>query len=547
MQSNKFTQAKAEINTLIKLSYKILSCHENLFLIELLEDQQRFIVDLDHKTIHNTRTLDSGIDFDGTGHTKDEETVVQLKVQKYSKDLLHDRIMSILNLPSRSGWSIVDSVGKLYLIHYTDTADMTLVGHIRGILVDVEEGRIIASSYGHTPSAKLNQLSFTDNKMTIVDDDQQEHEFEESRTVIKPIYEGVIMRVIYYEGQCYRLTHKKIRPLKSRWGNLPFFTQMYKAAGGPQDHELFDLTKTSSPYCYVFLVVHPKLLMASREQIKDPYVVLLTVKKLWSSEDESVEQEKFFTNEQYTPKSFTLNQANQHLAFGYYPPSTEVKDIRQTAGESVIIYKLDEHDNVVDIVKVNSSAYDYRFKLRGSDPNPYHRFYDLVSHSYNTIFDYVSYTEYKQKFVLFDNYTENDLNAAYNHYGFLLYLGEADIPMHERKNRQYILKNIWLNYVLFLPFSLQKEAITYLDRFQKDRNSVVTWLQAYNTEHHFVDSNDITERGKNIIMSARYTAKDLCIQQPHKNYHQTVNDVIRNFVYKEYGSSLYALVKNMKK
>jgi hypothetical protein len=559
MQTNKYVEAQNNIKQIVNVQFKILSFKNNeLYLIEV-EDGQRYVVNLTNKTIHATKSLDSGIDFEGTNFVLEKEIKnIELKPDFYIKDALMNRIMEILNLTSRSGWSIVDSVGKLHLIHYTDDANMAEVGHLRGVLVDVEHGRVICSSYGYTPTVKSNHLEFLNGEMVLQDDLGQEHLFEESTTVIKRIHEGVIMRVIYYEGETFRLTHKKIRPLKSRYGNYPFFTKMYKAAGGPTDDQLFDLSKQSSPWCYVFLVVHPQLLMATRQYVKSPYVVLLSVTKLWESDDENVEQDQKYNvleNDINTvveepfvhkPKPLTIESANNHLVNGYYPPCDQINDIRQTAGEAVIMYKLNGEGKVIDIVKVNSSAYDYRFRLRGNDPNPYHRFFDLVPHSYHIIKDYVDYSEYREKFILFDNYIEADLLGIYGHLGFILYLSESEIPFDQRSNRQYILKNIWLNYVLSLPFSFQKEAITYLDRFIKDRFGVINWLQVYHSENQFIDGSIITERGKNIILSARNTAKDICKQQPQKRYHDTVKEVIRNFVLKEYGTSLYSLVKQWK-
>lgn len=543
-----YTEIKSEINQIIpNINYKILSVKNEYYLIEV-DDGQRYIIN--NKNIHTTKTLDSGIDFEGTGHVLGD-VINEIVLKEYDNNV-HEKIMKILNLQPE-GWSIVDSVGNLHLVHYNDNADMTLVGHLRGVLVDVAEMKILASSYGYTPTIKMNNLNYVDGKMTIIDEDQQSHTFEEGYTMIKPVYEGVILRVIYYKGQTYRLTHKKIRPLKSRWGNNPFFTKMYNEGGGPKDHELFDLSKESSSWCYVFLVVHPKLLMATRQCVNSPYVVLLSAKQMWHDSDEqhyNIQENTFLSHVDiplvHYPKPISIEEANTHLLYGYYPPCNSIQDFRQYAGESVIIYKLDENQNVIDIVKVNSVAYDYRFKLRGNDPNPYHRFFDLVPHSYHLLFDHVRYTEYKEKFILLDNYYETDLNAIYNYIGIILYLHESEMPLEQRNNREYILKNIWLNYVLALPFSFQKEAITYMERFFKDRMSVVTWLQS-NSFNHNIDVNVVSKRGKDLILSAKYTANDICKQKPGRNYNQTVHEVIRNFVYKEYGSSLYALVKQMKK
>lgn len=559
----KHTETKNKIMELVHVPFKIISVKNDvqLYLIEV-EDGQLLVVNLIDNTIHTTKSLDSGIDFEGTRFVLDQEIKqVTLYQNPYNRDQLMDKVMKILNLTTTSGWSIVDSRGKLHLVHYTENANMREVGHLRGVLVDVEKERIIASSFGYTPTANANELVFNNDEMTLTDEMGEEHVFNTNDTIIKKFSEGTILRVIYYEGQVYTITHKKIRPMKSRYGNSPYFTKIYRAGGGPSDDELFDLTKESSPYCYVFLVIDPTLLIASRQHVKSPYVAFLTINKMWSlkdGEEENVEQVQKYDIEPndvgavidepmiHKPKMLSVEEANAHLQHGYYPPCAQITDLRQAAGEAVILYKINEDGEVIDIVKVNSVGYDYRFRLRGNDPNPYHRFYDLVPHSYHLLNDYVNYTEYKQKFIVFDNYGKDDLLGISNHVGFILYLQESEMPLEERKNRQYILKNIWLNFVLSLPFSFQAEAIKFLDQFHADRYGVINWLQDYQSHNNFVDDKVVSERGKNIIISARYTAKDICKQQPQKKYHVTVNEVIRNFILKEYGSSLFTLVKKWK-
>jgi len=560
----KFIEAKNQVNNIVNVPFKILSVRyqDELCLIEV-EDGHHYVVNLQEKAIYSTKTLDTGVDFEGTNYVlKEKLEKIELKNYQYKRDVLMQKIMTILKINTTSGWTIVDSYGNLHLVHYTENANMAEVGHLRGILVDVEKERVLTFSFGYTPTVKADCLVYENDEMVLYDDLGQEHVFNPENTIIKKYSEGSILGIIKYDGQVLKITHKKIRPLKSRWGNSPYFTKIYKMAGGPTDSELFDDTMDYSPYCYVFLVVHSELLMASRQDVKSPYVVLLSINKMWSPEenDENVEQEQQYDIEPndvgqsvtepfvHKPKMLTLDEANNHLKHGFYPPCPEmIKDLRQTAGEAVILYKINDLGQVIDIVKVVSTGYDYRFKLRGTnEPNPYHRFYDLVPHSYHVLNDYVNYTEFKEKFIVFGNYSKEDLLGIHNHVGLILYLQEDEIPIEERKNRQYILKNIWLNYVLALPISMQKEAIEYLDKFNADRYGVMCWLQNYQYHNQYIDAKVVSERGLNIIIPARHTAGDICRQNPNKEYDDEVNQVIRNFILKEYGSSLYTLVKKWK-
>ena len=567
----KFLETKSEVAQIIGNNFKIISQNKehNYVLVEL-EDGTRIVVNLTTKKFYSTRTLDSGIQFESTGHVIGKELnledLTKLYQPKYTKHGLTLRIMDILQLNSEVGWSVVDSYKNLHLIHYNDDADMSLVGHLRGVVVDVTHGLIVCSSFGYTPTICTNELVVNhEGNIVLHDNNNITHTFGKE-TMIKRCYDGgVVLRVIYYavdgeEAQTFRITHKKIRPMKSRFGNSIFFTQMYKDAGGPLDSQLFDLTKKYSPMCYVFLVVHPKLLMATRQNVLKPYVVLLSINQLWVPSNgpfllEEVELECQYSFEMspyisgemnqafvHFPEALSLEAANKHLLYGYYDEAPNV-DIRQLPSESLIIYKFFE-GKVIDIVKVNSVAYDYRFGIRNNDPAIYHQFYNLVNHSYTSLNYYTNYVEFKQKFMLFEHYTKEDLIEMINKDGKILYLNHGDIV--DRKDRASILEMIWLNYVLCLPFNMQLEACSFLEKFNVEREQVTRWLQAYESSHPHLDKNDISDRGVGLITSARTTATSLINTKKATKYDDTIRLVIANFIKKEFGTSLYALVKKMK-
>ncbi len=577
-----FLEMKSQVALIIGNNgnnFKIISQNKennHLVLVEL-QDLRRIIVDLTESTFHSTKTLDAGIQFEGTGHVLGKQlTLKDLTpfVPKYTGYNLTLRIMQILNLTSEVGWEISDSLGNLYKIHYKDDADMTLVGHLRGVVVDVDVGITVASSFGYTPTVCTNELVPNNGEIKLVDDYGITHTFG-SETMIKRTHDGMIFQVIYYnafgalgEPEVFRMTHKKIRPIKSRWGNSPFFTQMYKEAEGPLDYEMFDLSKKCSPMCFVFLVVHPKLLMATRQKVNSPYVVLLSINQMWLPnaspfKEGDVELEckySFVTspkisaemNEPFVhfPEALSLQQANKHLLTGYYDNVPDM-DLRQLPGESLIMYKFKD-GKVVDIVKVNSLAYQYRFNLRNNDPSTYHQFYDLVNHSYQSLSYHTNYVEFKKKFMLFNNYTKQNLLDAIERDGKILHLHESEMNLENRKDRSKILEIIWINYVHALPFNMQLEAMSFLEKFIIERDQVTRWLQNYET-NQYLDKNHITDRGVSLISSARNTATSLVNKarpvdqiEYQKLYDETIKTVIKNFTHNEYGASLYGLVKKMK-
>src|SRR5437868_4393987 len=242
-------QVQTSVKSIIGCDCRVLSVKGDDVLVQL-DDGQQLIVDLNDKKINVAKAVDAGIQFDGTGYKKDKqvETVVLQQSEYDDKQKRLYRIMSILNLTSLAGWQEIDRLGDLSLVHYNEDADMSQVGHLRGVCVDTKHGVVVASSFGYTPTVKSNLIDVT-NDHVVLQDAEQQYAFPREEVVMKRAYEGVIMRVIHYRGEMLRLTHKRIRPLKSRWGNSPFFTNMYQEAGCRTDDNLFNVEKQYSPWC----------------------------------------------------------------------------------------------------------------------------------------------------------------------------------------------------------------------------------------------------------------------------------------------------------
>src|SRR5437763_8501385 len=192
----------------------------------------------------------------------------------YKGDALTRRVCDILGCKDIQSWSIIDTFEDLALVHYEEDSDMTTYGHLRGILVDIETGAIIADSFGYTPTALANKIEDNDGIISIKDKDDVNHIFSGDYH-IKRIFEGVVIRVIWYKSKLYRITHKKINPVRSRWGSSKPFISMYEEAGGPSAEQLFDTSKPYSSTCYHFLVVSPELLVGSRQKVSCPYIVCI--------------------------------------------------------------------------------------------------------------------------------------------------------------------------------------------------------------------------------------------------------------------------------
>jgi hypothetical protein len=348
--------------------------------------------------------------------------------------------------------------------------------------------------------------------------------------------------------------------MKSRWGNSDFFPTIFTKGGGPKDVELFDMSKNYSPWCYVFMVVDPKLLVASKQIVKSPYVVFLSHHNMYHNTPYPIEETETQLNAKFVvtdglgqivdraaiivPPVFTLEQANYHLAFGYYK-NFGSQDIRTEFGEAVMLFKYDENGNTTDMVKVNGLSYDYRVSLRGNDPNAYHQFFTLISHSYKSLSYYPDWVAFTEKFIVYENYDKESLKLVCQDGVMKLKLGT--MSEEQKKDRSYLLRMIWLNYVVALPVGLQVDALEYYDQLIEERTKLVTWLQS---KIHV--NEKLSPRATNIIASANQRAKSFMRTKQCKpeeydtTFNQSVKDSVRYFIDNEYGISLYSLIKSMK-
>lgn len=560
------------VNGVCQEKWKIVSYkkEEELYLIELEKsgDARRYIVDIKAGKVFETITRDDGqVTFEGTTHTMEKEVKeIQALEQKYTGFQLRDRICEILKCP-QDGWTIVDQVDNLCLIHYNDDANMDLVGHLRGTLVDIDAGVKVAESSGYTPNVKVVQLAGHQNGDVAIHDGNKQHYFESGvhetgvpKMAIKPIYEGTVLRVILYKGCVYKLTHRRIRPMKSRWGNSEFFPTIYTKGGGPKDVELFDMSKNYSPYCYAFMVVDPKLLVASKQIVKSPYVVFLSHHQMYpvgescpfpQDETETNINAKFTVLDGFgqmvdrpcviVPPTFSLEQANHHLAYGYYK-NMKSQDIRTEFGEAVMMFQYDKHGNVTDMVKVNGLSYDYRVTLRGNDPHAYHQFFSLVDYSYTSLAYYPNLVTFCEKFIIYEDYSKESLALVVN--DGVMKLRTTTLTEEQKKDRNYLLRMIWLNYVVALPVGLQVNALDYYDQLIEERSKVISWLQSkiHNTEEK------LSPRATSLIKSAHQRAfNDINAGKYKKEeYDLAVKNAIEYYINNEHGTSLYSLIKSMK-
>jgi hypothetical protein len=474
-------------------------------------------------------------------------------------------VCEVLGLEDTHGWSVVDEHEHLALVHYDEeNGDMAKYGDIHGILIDTEAKCVIASSFDYTPTAVCDELTVVNDTISVLDQDGENHIFPVSETTIKRIFEGVVVRVIWHKSKMLMTTHKRIDFSRSRWGGSQSFLAMYQEAGGPTAEELFDTSKPYSSSCYVFFVVHPSLLVGTRQSVKSPYIVHLSTNSMdltYPPDEIAPGRPTFSTSSEidglitqpfiHTPAPLSVEEANHHLRFGYFN-SFEVRDLRLLTGDAVIMYRT-EGDIITDIVKVNSTSYDWRWNLRGNNPNVTNQFYALINWAYDDVDTDAAWNKFVSKCVPFPIYAEADIKGIYEANQCILTIPEGEIVRDNYRSRDNRLYVLWMNFVMSLPPSLQGEGLKIWKQFQTDRTRLVEWLQKLESTCKNIERTDNLDRVKGLINISRRMAKDQVAKRTNYSAKGTllrlpvlIRRTIRNLVRKENGPSLYSMVRAMK-
>ena len=484
----------------------------------------------------------------------------------YKGDETKQKVAKILNIPSSKGWEVVDAYKNLVLVHYVKDEGEDIFGWLRGWLVDLKTKEVVAKSFGYTPTAISSTLSETEGSVKVEDVSGKVHSFNSSEMIIKRAYEGVVFRMIWYDGEMLSITHKRIRTEKSRWGSSKTFLTMYKEAGGPTAEQLFDTTKKYSSDYYIFLIVDPSLLVASKQIVKVPYIVhLSTCKSQIIQEDiapgcpsfETKAVDNFEVKESFilSPSSLNISEANHFLNFGHFK-ELECQDPRFLPGEGVLIYKM-EGDNVIDIVKVHSPAYEWRISMRGNNPNIKNQFFHLLGIAYRNIQTEYDFKDLTSRLVILplQFFDIQMLKSQYEKTNMLFTVSKMNflIDTNFLRSKDARIHLLWVNYLFSLPFNHQKEALTFLEDFFHDRSGVTNWLSQLEFKNKNIDILDIPDRAKGIIKISRSLAQGKISKgQNYNNKGQRISlpflikSTIRNLIYKEDGPSIYRLIKAMK-
>ena len=489
--------------------------------------------------------------------------ILPVEFQAHTDDKMVTAVSEILNIPVSRDWSIIDRVDHLALVNYSENADMAVFGHLRGILVDTEARTVLTTSFGYTPTAVCEKLLEIDGHIHIKDKDGVAHHYALDKCTIKRAFEGVVFRVFLHKGKMYTVTHRKINPSRSRWGSSKNFLDMWTEANAPSAADLFNLTSENSSNGYNFIVVHPELLVASRQRVTAPYLVFLgsynietkrenTAPGIYSPLTSEVDND-VKASVVHEPKALTVADANAFLECGYYDRHSYIDD-RLNTGESVIMYVQDEK-GFTNVLKVNSPSFDWRVSMRGDNPNIRHQFYSLLNITYPNVDTDEAWERFSERLIVLPLHNPEMVKSAHNIMGYTSsvpeYKPEEEYDMYETRDKRVQL--LWMNYLIALPYHQQAQVLPLLDEVKNERNAVISWIQELERSGHR-ESEHIIPRIKNLITISRQLAQKKISSGQNVNRNGkkmskpvVIADTLRNLISKEDGASLYALVRSMRR
>ncbi len=478
-------------------------------------------------------------------------------------------ISEVLKLDLTSDWEIVsqNEDENIYMVHHSKDANLENYGSLRGVVVDIVHKTVISHSYPYSPKVVANTITLDiDGNIHLKDDNNTTYTLDPKNVRFKTGFEGTLMHVFKHNGNVYRTTRKKLDPSRSRWGNSVKFTQMYWDLGGPADEILFAEDKKYSPYCHTFIMCHPDVLVATKDEVGSGNLIYLGPKQMYFIDPdqcpfplEDVDTDLHIPetcNESnkgiiYQPENLTLEEANKHLLFGFYDgfEGYEYLDTRLLPGEFVIIEILNKYGDMIKVLRVESPAYTWRCFMRNNNPNIQHRFFELVDNCYLKN-DAQGKSTYENLFPILTAYDVKILKNYVKTDPILVWPQKSStFP----RTRQEKLHNIWQCLLVSVPFHHQTKVVKYLDQLVEKKNELVNWLN--NLSYSRTDPELFSRRAKDILIKTRKFANNRVQKGENhdvktgklKSADEITKENIKNFINKELGPSLYRLVREMDK
>lgn len=406
-------------------------------------------------------------------------------------------ISNIIGVPVSEAWDILDSKPEvgLYLIHYKDGVNMSTYGHIRGIIIDIEQKIIVCDAYRYTPIVRSDHLEFDDKgEIVFYDTVGKRYVTHKDKMRIVPGFEVVTIRAFLHRGIVYFPSYRKIDVWSSdsRWGKSIPFSQMAKDLKIPDGGTLFpDKSKMYSNYTHIFMLVHQGILNVTKADIGNGYIVYAGTKsnpaefkvapeiidttpvKLETTNDVEVAKRDLVL---LKPDDFNINQANQFLKHGYYSPQLNQKDTRLNCGEFVIVY-LDVNNLFSQVIRVESNSYRWRTLITDDHPNLRYRYYCLLNLMKTNLNDPASYKNFSEILPRMSRYSFESIIERVNVSPIPFWVNKGN-PFHPHTmTPDDFMYNIWAALMMAVPLHKQKEVAKLYDEYMSNKKHLVVLLE----------------------------------------------------------------------
>ncbi len=304
-------------------------------------------------------------------------------------------------------WSSKDHPSGLSIINYTDVVEdyhinekddtyeidykssvNPSVEHLRGIVLDPQQGYVVAKSFKYTEQQVVTKENF---------------EKIRKNNCFMGI-EGTVLRVFKHGGVVYFSTHKNLDATRSRWGSSKTFVELYHELGGIKPELLFPEDVANGRYCYIFIIVHASTIVCSKLPIGDGYLrpgFIMYIGNVDVSSDVKISKHDTIFTRSYEPinietsdimdyitgksnnpivrpKQLNFEEAVNFL-FNGFNTSRKVTDYTSETnlhGEFIIVTDNDLSYNS-KIIKYCSKEYMLRLFIRDGNPNLYHQYFIL--------------------------------------------------------------------------------------------------------------------------------------------------------------------------
>jgi hypothetical protein len=474
---------------------------------------------------------------------------------------IRTKVAKVLSIDEDPSWTI--EVSENLCLVSSKKEMMPRYPDLRGCVVDLNHSKVVVPCYGRITSVLTPMVHFDQGQMTVEDMDGNVKTLERNDIRFTYGFEGPVLRLYKNGGKIYCSTNRRLDCSKSRWGTKKTFLEMFKELGGDAILEkAFDPVKPYSSHFLTFIVVHPDMLLCTKQNVESGYLVFLGSQPCfepstcpypedqvdWISSSTKFDV-PFITTDifegaiankvPYCPMPLSVDDVNRHLLVGYGQKHSN--DIRTGSGEFVIAYVKNESSfSQEQLYRFVSPAYEHRTKMRNEDPNLLHQFYCLSSEAN------LSDAEFEMRYPWLEY---EDVKKEEAEEGRIMFWNKGKRPIAPDWQKKF--RNLWKHFVLSVPLHRQAEVFGYYKQFFLNRETLATWLCSFfgRTVEPLSETSTeeiLTPRAKKLMeLALAYERKhnpkaDLTLSR--KNLERNMRYLLTN----ERGTSLYMLWKNRK-